>query len=171
VIAKHSSSTLPVGDSDDPGTSTRYLPLDTEVLLLWDNDEQEMSGDMACDFVDAGHRVFDLSNGMTPIVISPPPGETLKKVPNPVEDKIKPLTEEDIESMPKSVRNQFDRGVSEVESVVEDTDDTPPHPRHSGMLEKEAIVVYTVIYPDGTLATGTEKMSVDNAMSLLPEAY
>jgi len=159
VIAKNASEIL----EDDDTESASMHNLSTDVLLLWDDKKQSKSEDLAIGFTDSRHRVFDLSNGMVPIVIESAPQQE-KKTPKPVEDKIEPLTEEEIESMPKGVRNQFDRGVTDSDN----TEEVEP-PKESKL--EEATVVYSVILSDLTVIHAHEKMSDAAALELLPEAF
>lgn len=134
--------------NESPELNFSNVPTDSTALILWSDEDQEHSSNLVCAYHDRGHKLLDLTNGLTPIEIvdeetTPPP---TKSTDSPTqEDDIPPLTDEDIASMPDGVRKQLDRSLGDTE--VEDIVDT----------DGQASLV--LITPDGSVVRGTVPMS------------
>ena len=125
VIAEAADEVVESGHSS-PELNFDAIPPDATALILWADDFPQHSEGLVCEYFDRGHTLLDLTNGMTPIMVTddsttPPAHEADSPTQK---DEIPPITDEDLESMPEGVRKQLDRslGDSSVSELTGDED-------------------------------------------------
>ena len=102
--------------SEQPDVNFANVPPDATALVLWDDEQAEGHEWVACEYFDRGHPLLDLTNGLTPIEVESDVSTTppAREPDSPIqEDKMPPLTDEDLESMPEGVRKQLDKSLGE----------------------------------------------------------
>jgi len=126
AIAEAADEVVESGHSS-PELNFDAVPPDATALILWADDFPQHSEGLVCEYFDRGHTLLDLTNGMTPIMVTdesttPPAHEADSPTQK---DEIPPITDEDLESMPEGVRKQLERSLGENE-VSELTDKPVP---------------------------------------------
>ena len=126
AIAEAADEVVESGHSS-PELNFDAVPPDATALILWADDFPQHSEGLVCEYFDRGHPLLDLTNGMTPIMVTdesttPPAHEADSPTQK---DEIPPITDEDLESMPEGVRKQLERSLGENE-VSELTDKPVP---------------------------------------------
>ena len=133
AIAEAADEVVESGSSS-PELHFDAIPPDATALILWADDFPQHSEGLVCEYFDRGHTLLDLTNGMTPIMVTDesttPPA---READSPTQkDEIPPITDEDLESMPDGVRKQLERSLGdspasdlpkETESIEDLTDE------------------------------------------------
>ena len=126
AIAEAADEVVESGSSS-PELHFDAIPPDATALILWSDEASEHSHDLVCEYFDRGHTLLDLTNGMTPIMVTDvPTTPPAPEADSPTQkDEIPPITDEDLESMPEGVRKQLERSLGDNE-VSELTDKPDP---------------------------------------------
>ena len=133
VIAEAADEVVESGHSS-PELNFDAIPPDATALILWADDFPQHSEGLVCEYFDRGHTLLDLTNGMTPIMVTNDvPTPPTREADSPTQkDEIPPITDEDLESMPDGVRKQLERSLGdspasdlpkETESIEDLTDE------------------------------------------------